>query len=149
MVDPATAAMAAKATVDFAKGIFGAIAAKRRANYVSKQLQEQDKMISIQWNRKATDEATKVIGTLGDRGIGFSGSSLDLVLDTSFDVLLQKQAQKRQIRAEIAKTQVTGSEQALASLGKGVGDATGTYAEYGVKNSGTTKEQPATEGKTL
>jgi hypothetical protein len=149
MVDPATAAALAKMSVDFGKAMFGAIAAKRRANYVSKQLQEQDKMISIQWNRKATDEATKVIGTLGDRGIGFSGSSLDLVLDTSFDVLLQKQAQKRQIRAEIAKTQVTGSEQALASLGKGLGDATGTAAEYGVKNGGTTKAQPATEGKTL
>jgi len=72
----AQAAIAAgQAAVDIAKGIFGAIAAKRRANYLVKQLQEQDKMISIQWNRKATDEATKVIGTLGDRGIGFSGSS--------------------------------------------------------------------------
>ena len=127
---------AAQATSSIAKGIFGAIAAKRRANYLVKQLQEQDKMISIQWNRKATDEATKVIGTLGDRGIGFSGSSLDLVLDTSFDVLLQKQAQKRQIKAEIARAKAGGSEQALASLGKGFGDAIGTGAEYGVKNAG-------------
>jgi hypothetical protein len=135
MVDPATAAMAAKATVDFAKGIFGAIAARRRAAYVGKQLDEQSKMLSIQWNRKITESVGQVVGGLGDRGVSFSGSIMDLALDTAFDGTLQKQAQKRQIEAEKQKALALGSEAALAALGKGVGDATGTYAEYKVKQA--------------
>jgi|GEM_PF-3710414 len=133
MVDPATAAMAAKATADFAKGIFGAIAAKRRANYVTKQLQEQEKMLSIQWNRKITEGVGQVMGGLGERGISYSGSVLDQVLDTAFDLTLQKQAQKRQIQAEIGKTKVLGSEAALAALGRGTGEAVGEFAEYKAK----------------
>jgi hypothetical protein len=135
MVDPATAAMAAKATVDFAKGIFGAIAARRRAAYVGKQLDEQSKMLSIQWNRKITESVGQVVGGLGDRGVSFSGSIMDLALDTAFDGTIQKQVQKRQIEAEKQKALALGSEAALAALGKGVGDATGTYAEYKVKQA--------------
>lgn len=135
MVDPVTAAMAAKATVDFAKGIFGAIAAKKRAAYVGKQLDEQSKMLSIQWNRKITESVGQVVGGLGDRGVSFSGSIMDLALDTAFDGTIQKQAQKRQIEAEKQKALALGSEAALAALGKGVGDATGTYAEYKVKQA--------------
>jgi hypothetical protein len=127
--------MAAKATVDFAKGIFGAIAAKKRAAYVGKQLDEQSKMLSIQWNRKITESVGQVVGGLGDRGVSFSGSIMDLALDTAFDGTIQKQAQKRQIEAEKQKALALGSEAALAALGKGVGDATGTYAEYKVKQA--------------
>jgi hypothetical protein len=139
MVDPVTAAMAAKATVDFAKGIFGAIAAKKRAAYVGKQLDEQSKMLSIQWNRKITESVGQVVGGLGDRGVSFSGSIMDLALDTAFDGTIQKQAQKRQIEAEKQKALALGSEAALAALGKGLGDATGTYAEYKVKQAEDSK----------
>ena len=135
MVDPATAAMAAKAGTDLLKGMFGAIAAKKRAAYVGKQLDEQSKMLSIQWNRKITESVGQVVGGLGDRGLNFSGSVMDLALDTAFDGTLQKQSQKRQIEAEKQKALALGSEAALASLGKGVGDATGTYAEYKVKQA--------------
>jgi hypothetical protein len=135
MVDPVTAAMAAKATVDFAKGMFGAIAAKKRAAYVGKQLDEQSKMLSIQWNRKITESVGQVVGGLGDRGVSFSGSIMDLALDTAFDGTLQKQAQKRQIEAEKQKALALGSEAALAALGKGLGDATGTVAEYKIKQA--------------
>ena len=135
MVDPATAAALAKMSIDFGKGIFGAIAAKKRAAYVGKQLDEQSKMLSIQWNRKITESVGQVVGGLGDRGVSFSGSIMDLALDTAFDGTLQKQAQKRQIEAEKQKALALGSEAALAALGKGVGDATGTYAEYKVKQA--------------
>jgi hypothetical protein len=135
MVDPVTAAMAAKATVDFAKGIFNAIAAKKRAGYISKQLDEQSKMLSIQWNRKITESVGQVVGGLGDRGVSFSGSIMDLALDTAFDGTIQKQAQKRQIEAEKQKALALGSEAALAAFGKGLGDATGTVAEYKVKQA--------------
>jgi hypothetical protein len=135
MVDPATAAMAAKATTDLLKGMFGAIAAKKRAAYVGKQLDEQSKMLSIQWNRKITESVGQIVGGLGDRGLNFSGSVMDLALDTAFDGTLQKQSQKRQLEAEKQKALALGSEAALAALGKGVGDATGTYAEYQVKQA--------------
>lgn len=135
MVDPATAAMAAKAGTDLLKGMFGAIAARKRAAYVGKQLDEQSKMLSIQWNRKITESVGQVVGGLGDRGLNFSGSVMDLALDTAFDGTLQKQSQKRQIEAEKQKALALGSEAALAALGKGAGDATGTYAEYKVKQA--------------
>ena len=133
MVDPATAAMAAKAGTDLLKGMFGAIAARKRAAYVGKQLDEQSKMLSIQWNRKITESVGQVVGGLGDRGLNFSGSVMDLALDTAFDGTLQKQSQKRQIEAEKQKALALGSEAALAALGKGVGDAIGVAAEYKVK----------------
>ena len=135
MVDPATAAALAKMSIDFGKGIFGAIAARRRAAYVGKQLDEQSKMLSIQWNRKITESVGQVVGGLGDRGVSFSGSIMDLALNTAFDGTLQKQAQKRQIEAEKQKALALGSEAALAALGKGVGDAIGTGAEYKVKQA--------------
>jgi hypothetical protein len=135
MVDPATAAALAKMSIDFGKGLFGAIAARRRAAYVGKQLDEQSKMLSIQWNRKITESVGQVVGGLGDRGVSFSGSIMDLALDTAFDGTLQKQAQKRQIEAEKQKALALGSEAALAALGKGLGDATGTVAEYKVKQA--------------
>lgn len=135
MVDPATAAMAAKAGTDLLKGMFGAIAARKRAAYVGKQLDEQSKMLSIQWNRKITESVGQVVGGLGDRGLNFSGSVMDLALDTAFDGTLQKQSQKRQLEAEKQKALALGSEAALAALGKGVGDAAGTYAEYKVKQA--------------
>lgn len=133
MVDPATAAMAAKAGTDLLKGLFGAIAARKRAAYVGKQLDEQSKMLSIQWNRKITESVGQIVGGLGDRGLNFSGSVMDLALDTAFDGTLQKQSQKRQIEAEKQKALALGSEAALAALGKGVGDAIGVAAEYKVK----------------
>jgi hypothetical protein len=139
MVDPATAAALAKMSIDFGKGIFGAIAAKKRAAYVGKQLDEQSKMLSIQWNRKITESVGQVVGGLGDRGVSFSGSIMDLALDTAFDGTLQKQAQKRQIEAEKQKALALGSEAALAALGKGFGDATGTVAEYKVKQAEDSK----------
>ena len=135
MVDPATAAALAKMSIDFGKGLFGAIAAKKRAAYVGKQLDEQSKMLSIQWNRKITESVGQVVGGLGDRGLNFSGSVMDLALDTAFDGTLQKQSQKRQIEAEKQKALALGSEAALAALGKGVGDAIGTGAEYQVKQA--------------
>ena len=133
MVDPATAVMAAKAGTGLLKGMFGAIAARKRAAYVGKQLDEQSKMLSIQWNRKITESVGQVVGGLGDRGLNFSGSVMDLALDTAFDGTLQKQAQKRQIEAEKQKALALGSEAALAALGKGVGDVIGVAAEYKVK----------------
>ena len=133
MVDPATAAMAAKAGTDLLKGMFGAIAARKRAAYVGKQLDEQSKMLSIQWDRKITESVGQVVGGLGDRGLNFSGSVMDLALDTAFDGTLQKQSQKRQLEAEKQKALALGSEAALAALGKGVGDAIGVAAEYKVK----------------
>jgi hypothetical protein len=64
---------------------------------------------------------------------------MDLALDTAFDGTLQKQAQKRQIEAEKQKALALGSEAALAALGKGLGDATGTVAEYKVKQAEDSK----------
>jgi len=135
MVEPTTAVALAKMSIDFGKGLFGAIAARKRAAYVGKQLDEQSKMLSIQWNRKITESVGQVVGGLGDRGLNFSGSVMDLALDTAFDGTLQKQSQKRQLEAEKQKALALGSEAALAALGKGVGDATGTYAEYKVKQA--------------
>ena len=133
MVQPATAVALAKMSIDLGKGLFGAIAARKRAAYVGKQLDEQSKMLSIQWNRKITESVGQVVGGLGDRGLNFSGSVMDLALDTAFDGTLQKQSQKRQIEAEKQKALALGSEAALAALGKGVGDAIGVAAEYKVK----------------
>jgi hypothetical protein len=135
MVDPAIAAMAAKAVTGLAQGMFGAIAAKKRAAYVGKQLDEQSKMLSIQWNRKITESVGQIVGGLGDRGLNFSGSVMDLALDTAFDGTLQKQSQKRQLEAEKQKALALGSEAALAALGKGFGDAVGFAAEYQVKQA--------------
>lgn len=133
MVEPTTAVALAKMSIDFGKGLFGAIAARKRAAYVGKQLDEQSKMLSIQWNRKITESVGQVVGGLGDRGLNFSGSVIDLALDTAFDGTLQKQSQKRQIEAEKQKALALGSEAALAALGKGLGDAIGVAAEYKVK----------------
>ena len=69
MVQPATAVALAKMSIDLGKGLFGAIAARKRAAYVGKQLDEQSKMLSIQWNRKITESVGQVVGGLGDRGL--------------------------------------------------------------------------------
>jgi hypothetical protein len=123
MVDPITIEVLAGGA-KIGGGILGAIRARRRGEFLGKGYDEQAAILKFRANRKIRQSAGEIVADTGGRGTNIE-STMDLVFDDLFNNSAQRVAQQQQQWTQASRARVTGREQGIGEIGKGVGQAFG------------------------